>query len=93
MTEGVARTARVITAAAAIMVAVFGAFVISDEIFLKLIGVGLASAIVIDATVVRMILVPAVMQLLGNRSWWMPRWMDRIVPEARLEEEVVPARA
>ena len=85
VTEGVASTARVITAAAAIMVAVFGAFVLSPEVFLKLIGVGLASAILIDATVVRMILVPAVMQLLGERSWWLPRWIDRIVPEARLE--------
>jgi putative drug exporter of the RND superfamily len=74
-----------------IMVAVFGAFVISDEVFLKLIGVGLASAILIDATVVRMVLVPAVMQLLGERSWWLPRWIDRLVPEARLEAE--PARA
>jgi RND superfamily putative drug exporter len=73
------------------MVAVFGAFVISDVVFLKLIGVGLASAILIDATVVRMVLVPAVMQLLGERSWWLPRWIDRLVPEARLEAE--PARA
>jgi RND superfamily putative drug exporter len=91
VTEGVARTARVITAAAAIMVAVFGAFVISDEIFLKLIGVGLASAIVIDATVVRMVLVPAAMQLLGDRAWWLPRWVDRVVPE--LEGEPVAAKA
>ena len=91
VTEGVARTARVITAAALIMVAVFGAFVISDEVFLKLIGVGLASAIVIDATVVRMVLVPAVMQLLGDRSWWLPRWVDRLVPE--LEAEPAAAQA
>jgi RND superfamily putative drug exporter len=83
--EGLARTARVITAAALIMVAVFGAFALSPEVFLKLIGVGLATAILVDATVVRMVLVPAVMQLLGDRNWWLPRWLDRIIPEAGLE--------
>jgi RND superfamily putative drug exporter len=83
--EGLSRTARVITAAAAIMVAVFGAFVLSDQVFLKLIGVGMASAIAVDATVVRMVLVPAVMQILGERSWWLPRWLDRIIPRAALE--------
>jgi RND superfamily putative drug exporter len=93
VTEGLARTARVITAAAAIMVAVFGAFVISDEVFLKLIGVGLASAILIDATIVRMVLVPAVMQLLGHRNWWLPSWLDRLVPETTLEGEPQPAAA
>ena len=90
VTEGLARTARVITAAAAIMVAVFGAFVLSGDVVLKLIGVGLASAILIDATIVRMVLVPAVMQLLGDRNWWLPRWLDRLVP--RLELEPAPAR-
>jgi len=90
VTEGLARTARVITAAAAIMVAVFGAFILSPEVPIKLIGVGLASAILIDATIVRMVLVPAVMQLLGDRNWWLPRWLDRVVPE--LEVEPAPAR-
>jgi RND superfamily putative drug exporter len=85
VTEGLARTAKVITAAAAIMVAVFGAFILSPDIPIKLIGVGLASAILIDATIVRMILVPAVMQLLGKRNWWMPRWLGRVVPEVELE--------
>ena len=85
VTEGLSRTARVITAAAAIMVAVFGAFALSDQVFLKLIGIGMASAIAIDATVVRMVLVPAVMQILGERSWWLPRWLDRIIPRAALE--------
>ncbi|MEA2444094.1 MAG: putative drug exporter of the superfamily, partial [Thermoleophilales bacterium] len=89
VTEGLARTARVITAAAAIMVAVFGAFILSPEIPIKLIGVGLASAILIDATIVRLVLVPAVMQLLGDRNWWLPRWLDRLVP--RLEIEPAPA--
>jgi RND superfamily putative drug exporter len=78
--DRVARTARVITAAAAIMVAVFGAFAFSSESTLKLIGVGLASAILVDATVVRMVLVPSVMQLLGARTWWNPSWLDRVLP-------------
>jgi RND superfamily putative drug exporter len=85
VTEGLARTARVITAAALIMVAVFGAFALSPEVFLKLIGMGLATAILVDATVVRMVLVPAVMQLLGERNWWLPRWLDRLIPQAALE--------
>ena len=80
VTEGLARTARVITAAALIMVAVFGAFALSPEVFLKLIGIGMAAAILIDATIVRMVLVPAVMQLLGDRNWWLPRWVGRLLP-------------
>ena len=85
VTEGLARTARVITAAAAIMVAVFGAFALSDQVFLVLIGVGMATAILVDATIVRLVLVPAVMQVLGERSWWMPRWLDRVLPRPALE--------
>ena len=84
--DGLAATARVITAAAAIMVAVFGAFVPSDQVFLKLIGTGLATAILVDATVVRMVLVPATMQLLGDRNWWLPRWLDRLLPNVSLED-------
>ena len=91
VTDGLRRTARVITAAAAIMVVVFLAFVVSDDTFLRLIGVGMATAILIDATVVRMALVPAIMQLLGRASWWIPRWLDRIVP--RLDDEPAPAAA
>jgi putative drug exporter of the RND superfamily len=91
VTDGLRRTARVITAAAAIMVVVFLAFVVSDDTFLRLIGVGMATAILIDATVVRMALVPAIMQLLGRASWWIPRWLDRIVP--RLDDEAAPAAA
>jgi RND superfamily putative drug exporter len=83
--EGVARTARVITAAATIMVVVFLAFVGSAEVFLKLMGVGMATAILVDATVVRMVLVPAVMQLLGRATWWMPHWLDRILPRFDVE--------
>jgi RND superfamily putative drug exporter len=85
VTEALARTARVITAAALIMVAVFGAFALSPEVFLKLIGVGLAAAILVDATVVRMVLVPSVMQLLGERNWWLPGWLDRLIPRMELE--------
>jgi RND superfamily putative drug exporter len=83
--DGLARTARVITAAAAIMVVVFLAFLASDEVFLKLLGVGLATAILVDATIVRMVLVPAVMQLMGRANWWIPRWLDRVLP--RLDAE------
>ncbi len=78
--EGLARTARVITAAAAIMVAVFLAFVASPEPFLKLLGVGMATAILVDATIVRMLLVPALMQLIGRANWWIPDWLDRLLP-------------
>jgi putative drug exporter of the RND superfamily len=83
--DGLAKTARVITAAAAIMVVVFLAFLAAPDVFLKLFGIGLASAIFLDATVVRMVLVPAVMQLLGNRNWWIPNWLERILPRLDVE--------
>jgi putative drug exporter of the RND superfamily len=83
--DGLAKTARVITAAAAIMVVVFLAFVASPEVFLKLFGIGLAAAIFLDATLVRMVLVPAVMQLLGDRNWWIPDWLERILPRIEVE--------
>jgi hypothetical protein len=67
--------------AAAIMVAVFAAFVPSPDVVLKVIGVGMAAAIFIDATVVRLLLVPAVMHLLGRANWWMPGWLGRLLPE------------
>jgi RND superfamily putative drug exporter len=82
---GLAGTGRVITAAAAIMVAVFAAFVPSPDVVLKVIGVGMAAAIFIDATVVRLLLVPAVMHLLGRANWWMPEWLDRVLPELHVE--------
>jgi len=78
--DGLARTARVITAAAAIMVAVFLAFVSAPEPFLKLLGIGMATAILVDATIVRMLLVPALMQLIGRANWWIPAWLDRALP-------------
>ena len=83
--EGLAGTGRVITAAAAIMVAVFAAFIPSPDVVLKVIGVGMASAIFIDATVVRMLLVPAVMHLLGPANWWLPGWLDRLLPQLHVE--------
>jgi putative drug exporter of the RND superfamily len=83
--HGLARTARVITAAAAIMVVVFLGFLASDEVFLKLLGIGMATAILVDATIVRMVLVPAVMQLMGRANWWIPRWLDRSLPRLDLE--------
>jgi RND superfamily putative drug exporter len=87
--DGLAKTARVITAAAAIMVVVFLAFLVGDEIFLKLLGVGMATAIFLDATVVRMVLVPALMQLLGRANWWLPRWLDRRLPRFDVERASV----
>ena len=88
--DGLAKTARVITAAAAIMVVVFLAFLAAPDVFLKLFGIGLASAIFLDATLVRMVLVPAVMQLLGDRNWWIPSWLEKVLP--RLEAESVGLR-
>ncbi len=83
--DGLAATARVITAAAAIMVCVFTSFVLGDVRVLKLFGLGLASAIFIDATIVRMVLVPATMELLGDANWWFPRWLDRLLPQFDVE--------
>ena len=89
--DGLAKTARVITAAAAIMICVFGSFVIGDPLHvLKVFGLGLASAILIDATLVRMVLVPGVMELLGDANWWMPSWLDRAVPTLGVEVDVDP---
>ncbi len=83
--DGLAATARVITAAAAIMVCVFGAFVLGPDRALKVFGFGLAIAVFLDATIVRMILVPATMELLGDRNWWLPGWLDRILPVVHVE--------
>ncbi len=83
--DGLAATARVITAAALIMVTVFGSFVFGDNSVVKLFGLGLAAAILIDATVVRMVLVPATMELLGDSNWWFPRILDRIIPRLLVE--------
>ncbi len=85
--DGLAKTGRVITAAAAIMVTVFLAFVPSEVVLLKLFGIGLATAIFVDATLVRIVLVPATMQLLGDRNWWLPDWLDRWLPNLRIEAD------
>ena len=95
VTIGLARTARVITAAAAIMICVFLSFALSPAIFLRLMGIGMATAVLVDATLVRMILVPAVLQILGDRNWWIPAWLDKILPHWELEGKDVskPANA
>lgn len=85
VSHGLAATARVITAAASIMVAVFLTFVFGDVRVIKEFGVGLATAIFVDATIVRLVLVPSTMELLGDRNWWLPGWLDRILPHIHLE--------
>ncbi|MER6675318.1 MMPL family transporter [Streptomyces sp. NPDC000983] len=82
-------TARVITCAALIMVSVFAAFIVSDNIVVKMLGLGLAVSVLIDATVVRLLMVPAVMTLLGSHAWWTPRWLDRVLPHINVEGEEV----
>ena len=87
--DGLAKTARVITSAAAIMICVFGSFVIGDPLrVLKVFGLGLAASILIDASLVRLVLVPSVMELLGRSNWFMPRWLDKIVPTLGVEVDV-----
>ncbi|MFE5675442.1 MMPL family transporter [Streptomyces erythrochromogenes] len=81
--EGISRTARIITSAALIMVAVFLSFAVAEDPSTKMFGLGLATAIFIDATVVRMVLVPATMTLLGRTNWWLPKWLDRMLPRGR----------
>jgi uncharacterized membrane protein YdfJ with MMPL/SSD domain len=81
--RGLAATARVISAAAAIMVVVFLSFDLTPDVSVKQIGLGLAAAVLVDATLVRLVLVPAVMELLGKANWWLPAWLDRILPGTR----------
>lgn len=83
--DGLAATARVITAAALIMVFVFGAFVTGFDRQLKLFGLGLSVAVFVDATIVRMVLVPATMELLGDRNWWLPAWINKLLPKIDVE--------
>jgi len=89
--DGLTATARVITAAALIMVFVFASFMLEDIRTVKILGLGLAAAVAIDATVVRMLLVPATMELLGDRNWWIPRWLDRILPTLTVEPSAAPS--
>lgn len=83
--DGLAKSARVITAGAAVMVAVFGSFILGGDVLGKMFGIGLATAILVDATVIRMVLVPATMELLGDRNWWLPAWLDRLLPNIHVE--------
>ncbi len=85
--DGLAATARVITSAALIMVCVFGSFILNGDPTVKQFGVGLSVAIAVDATIVRCLLVPAVMALMGDANWWMPRWLDRTMPRISIEGE------
>lgn len=85
--HGIASTARVITSAALIMISVFLGFVLGDDPIIKMMGLGLATAIFVDATVVRMVLVPATMKLMGDANWWLPAWLDRLLPTIDIEGE------
>ena len=89
--DGLAATARVISAAAIIMVVVFGSFIGESDRIVKLFGVGLASAVFLDATIVRMLLVPATMELLGDANWWLPKWLDRALPHVAVEGQTIEA--
>jgi RND superfamily putative drug exporter len=85
--EGIAATARVITSAALIMISVFAAFVLSEDVAVKMFGLGLATAVFVDATIVRLVLVPATMKLLGDWNWWLPTWLDRRLPHLEIDGE------
>jgi RND superfamily putative drug exporter len=87
ITAGVSNIGRIIFAAGTIMVVVFLAFVLGDDRTVKEFGVGLGVAILMDAFVVRMVLVPAVMNMLGDRAWYMPKWLDRLLPHLTIEAE------
>ena len=83
--SGLANTGRVITAAATIMVCVFASFALGDDLTVKLFGIGLAVAVFLDAFVIRTALVPAIMYLLGEKAWWLPQWLDRVLPRVGVE--------
>ena len=85
VTRGLAATGRTITAAAAIMILVFGAFILGGERVIMLFGLGLAGAVLLDALVIRMALVPGLMLLAGKANWWLPRWLDRALPHLNVE--------
>ena len=92
--EGLASSARTISSAALIMVAVFAVFALTGVPSIKEIGLGLAVAIALDATLVRLVLVPATMELMGDWNWWLPSWLDRVLPDIGFErEQRAPARA
>jgi uncharacterized membrane protein YdfJ with MMPL/SSD domain len=90
--EGLQDSAKVITSAALIMVVVFSTFALTGMPQIKEIGLGLSVAIALDATIVRLILVPATMELMGKWNWWLPGWLDRILPHADFESDIAPER-
>lgn len=90
VTEGVAHTAKVITAAATIMMVIFAAFMITKVVEVKQMGFALAVAVLVDATLIRVVLVPALMRLLGSSNWWLPGWLDRVLPRVELTEGSAP---
>ncbi|WP_207841696.1 MMPL family transporter [Williamsia soli] len=85
--SGFSQSARVVAAAAAIMVSVFAAFMLQDMVFIKAIGFALAAAVIFDAFIVRMTLIPAVLAMLGDKAWWLPKWLDKILPNVDIEGE------
>jgi RND superfamily putative drug exporter len=87
--EGLALTGRVVTAAAAIMVCVFLSFMLGENRVIKEFGLSLASAVFLDAVVIRCLLLPAVLELVGERTWWIPAWLDRILPRVNIEGTVL----
>ena len=89
---GLQRTGRVISAAAAIMIVVFGSFALGDDRIIKLFGIGLASAVFIDAVIIRCLLVPAIMEILGARAWWLPKWLEGRLPRLAIEAPEEPRR-
>ncbi|MGF0174607.1 MMPL family transporter [Streptomyces sp. Marseille-Q5077] len=93
VTSGFRHSARVVVAAALIMIAVFAGFVGESDSMIKMIGFGLASAVLFDAFVVRMAIVPAVLALLGDKAWWLPKWLDRILPRVDVEGEALSGRS
>jgi RND superfamily putative drug exporter len=84
VTRGLAKSGRVITSAGLIMIAVFAGFALDPDVTVKMIGIGMAVAVLVDMTVIRLVLVPATMALLGRANWWLPRWLDRILPRIDL---------
>ncbi len=88
--HGIASTARVITSAALIMISVYLGFVLGEDPAIKMLGLGLATAIFVDATIVRLVLVPATMRLMGDANWWIPRWLDRLLPTIDIDDAHLP---
>ena len=90
--RGLARVSRLILAAGTIMTAVFLGFATDPDVIVKIFGIGLGAAIMIDVLIVRMVVAPAVMTLLGDRAWWLPAWLDRLLPRLELDGEREPER-